>query len=117
MNDPPPWTLLVGMLSLGFFDFWLTASDESIISPRLRIIGRRLSFLPYACGAAGGHFWGPHFSLAPWDWLGGVTGLLLGGMVLSLAHSLMLQWVDPPDWWPLVYLPCGAMSGVFFWPQ
>ena len=114
---PADWSIIIGITLIGVIDVLFIVHKTPTISRRFRAVGYRLSFLPYAWGAIGGHFWGPHRLPAFGSWWWSIATLALFGLALSVVHRIMLRWVDPPDWVPLVYLPCGAVMGVFFWPQ
>jgi hypothetical protein len=115
--QPADWSIILGLVAITAVDVLFIVYRSPTISNRFRMIGRKVSFFPYAWGALGGHFWGPPMQPAFGNWWASI-GILLGvGVLLSLAHFLVLLYSKPPPWVSLLYIPCGIPLGMFFWPQ
>ena len=114
---PADWFIVLGILVIAVVDVLFIVYKTPTISRRLRGIGYRVSFFPYAWGALGGHFWGPSMDPAFGSWWISVGLLIACGALVSGIHHAMLRWASPPDWTALLYLPCGIPAGIFFWPQ
>jgi len=111
------WIILAIIAAIAASDAVLMARGLPTYSRRLRDWGARISFLPYAWGVLGGHFWSP---LGPAvDWWAALAVLPVIGLILCGVHHFMLE-IDRQmaGWLPLLaYFPIGVLAGAVLWAQ
>lgn len=114
------WTDVAIVACISFcalVDLLLVATKRATVSDRIRDLGAKLSFFPYAWGVIAGHFWGPARTPAFGNWPASIATLLALGVALSVFHFVVTSTIEVPRWATLVYLPFGLTAGVIFWPQ
>lgn len=114
------WLILLFIVAIALSDLLLIWQHLPPYSRRLRIIGRHVSFFPYAWGVLGGHFWGPVPALThTHTWWVQLALLLAFGGAFTLVHlALRKAWPWASGLLPLLaYLPLGVVIGMLVWSQ
>ena len=112
------WLIVAFIAAIAVSDLALVWRRMPPYSRRLRDIGRRVSFFPYAWGVLGGHFWGPVPALTHTWWLQLTLLLTFGGAFTLLHLALREVWPKASGLLPLlVYLPLGVVAGMLVWSQ
>lgn len=110
------WVCTVVMLVLGMADWFIASARMPHTARRLTSYSWRVSVLPLALGAILGRVVAPDLG-PPADELWYMVAAFVGLAVsLWVFHFVLEKWLDIPNWFSVIYIPCGIPPGMLLWP-
>jgi hypothetical protein len=110
------WVVGVVLVVIGLADWFFATSRIPPTARRVQSYSWRLSAMPFAWGVALGRVFAPPFG-PPEDQLLVMVGALVGlGGLVGCLHYVLAKFADVPNWFSLIYVPCGVLPGMLLWP-
>lgn len=110
------WVIGVVLVVVGLADWFVVTARIPNTSRRVSSYSWRLSALPFSLGVVVGRVVAPPFGPAAGEVLW-MAGAFVGvGFGVWAFHAVLWRFVDLPNWFSLIYLPCGVLPGMLLWP-
>lgn len=110
------WVIGVVLAVVGLVDWFLVTARIPDTARRVGSYSWRLSALPFVIGIAVGRGVAPDFGPPAAELVNMAAALAGIGVVVIVFHTVLWRFVDLPNWFSLIYLPCGVLPGMLVWP-
>jgi len=110
------WVIGVVLVVIGLADWFFATSRIPPTARRVQSYSWRLSAMPFVLGVTIGRAFAPPFGPSE-NQLLWVVGAFVGlGVMVMALHWVLVRFADVPNWFSLIYVPCGVLPGMLLWP-
>lgn len=110
------WVIGVLLVVIGLADWFFATSRMPPTARRVQSYSWRLSAMPFSFGVALGRVFAPPCGPPEDQLLLVVGGFCVLGLAIVIFHNILAKFLDVPNWFSLIYIPCGILPGMLLWP-